>query len=414
MKRVSTAFLLLIIFSLCVLPAKAQTNASASASVERGVNLFGGWQGLYGGQDTFASPAMLDYFKSKGLNTFRVGFAWEHLQPTLTGPLDATYLGKMDALVANAKARGQKVAFVPLPGRYKGNDVATAAVPQSAFNDMWIKLATHYKNETAIWGYNLINEPNMGDTWNTSIAPSVIAAIRTVDMVHPIIVPTSTGGYGHYFKYHLAGLPMQDPANNLIYEAHFYFDTPPNGQYPNGWDVPNNNMNIGVERAKDFVDWCKANNQRCFVGEYGIPAGWTQGNQTCLYGGGSNNDPRWLTVLDNFLTYLDQNNISGAYWAGGPYGDINSVGPFCNSSGAFIDAPQMAILTKHLGTSVSPQGVCEEDLNDDEFVDLSDYSILVSNFLKTTLQNTKSDINHDGVVDLKDYSRLVAKFLQSC
>lgn len=332
-----------------VTPTKIPNNTPA----KRGVNLFGGWQGMYGGVDTFASAAMLDYLKTKGLNTFRVGFAWEHLQPTLGGPLDTTYLAKMDTLVANAKARGQQVAFVPLPGKYKGNDVNTTAVPQSAFNDLWIKLATHYKNESAIWGYDLINEPNMGDSWNTTIAPSAIAAIRTVDMTHPIIVPTSTGGYGHYFTSHLAGLPMQDPANNLIYEAHFYFDSPPNGQYLTGFDVPNNNLAIGVERAKGFVDWCKANNQTCYAGEYGVPGGWTSGNQTCTYGGGTNNDPRWLTVLDNFLTYLDQNNISGTYWAAGPYGDINSVGPFCTTNGSYTDAPQMAILQKHLSTATT-------------------------------------------------------------
>lgn len=335
----------------------APLSSGSNTTVVRGVNLMGGWQSLYGSSDNFATTQQLDYYKSKGLNTFRVGFLWDKLQPTLRGPLDATYLAKMDKLVADARARGQKITFVPLPGKWKGNDVGTAAVPQDAFNDLWIKLATKYKGESAIWGYSLINEPGMGDVWNISIAPGAIAAIRTVDMVKPIIVPTSTGGYAHNHKYHLIGLPMQDPANNLIYEAHVYFDSPPDGVYNDGFDVPNANLNIGIDRAKDFVQWCVSNNQKCYFGEYGIPAGWSMGTPTCSFLGGTNKDTRWLTILDNFMAYLDQNKISGTYWAGGPYGDVNSAGPFCDTAGKMIDGPQMPILLKHLGTGAVPSAM---------------------------------------------------------
>ena len=60
-------------------------------------------------------------------------------------------------------------------------------------------------------------------------------------------------------------------------------------------------------------------------------------------------DSRWLTVLDNFLTALDNASdvgLSGTYWAAGPWwGSYSlSVEP---SGGA--DKPQMSILTKHLG-----------------------------------------------------------------
>ena len=120
----------------------APITTGSNTIVERGVNLMGGWQSLYGSSDNFATTQQLDYYKSRGLNTFRVGFLWDKLQPTLYGPLDPTYLAKMDKLVADVKARGQKLTFVPLPGKWKGNDVGTTAVPQAAFNDLWIKLAT--------------------------------------------------------------------------------------------------------------------------------------------------------------------------------------------------------------------------------------------------------------------------------
>lgn len=385
----------------------------------RGLNLFGGWQGEYGGVDAFATPEMMEYFKNKGFTHFRAGFSWKHLQPTLNGPLDPTYLAKMDALMTSARDRGLKIAWVPLPGSYGQQQINTSAVPLSAFYDMWVKVAVHYKNESALWGYDLLNEPNMGDIWNTQIAPAAIAAIRTVDVKNTIIVPTSTGGYGHNWKFHLAGLPMSDPNNNLIYQAHFYFDNPPDGRYLNGFDVPNANLNIGVDNARDFVEWCVSNNVRCLAGEYGVPQGWKWGDQTCLYDGGTNKDPRWLTVLDNFLTYLDQNKISGMYWSGGPYGDVSSIGPFCDANKAFYDAPQMPILTKHLGSNVTAvptatPTTCNEDINQDHIVDLSDYSILVRDFLKSTPTNPRSNIDRLGEVDLTDYSLLVRKFLKSC
>lgn len=311
--------------------------APVSNSYFRGLNLDGGMQGLCCGTDAFALPATLDWAKSKGFDMFRVGIAWAHLQPTPGGPLDSTYLGMMDALVSAARARGQKIAFVPMDRRES---------PVADFVDLWTKLAQHYKSESAIWGYDLMNEPDQ-DVWNTSYLPQIITAIRQVDMTHTIIVETSTGGWGQYWASHTIGLPVQDPANNVIYEAHFYFDTPANGQYPQGgaFDVPNNDVNIGVERATDFVTWCAATNVRCYAGEYGIPGGWTNGDRTCT-NGASAMDPRWLTVLDNFLTYLDHNHISGTYWEAGPFGDVNDLGPTCSGQ----DRPQMAILQKHPGT----------------------------------------------------------------
>lgn len=58
--------------------------------------------------------------------------------------------------------------------------------------------------------------------------------------------------------------------------------------------------------------------------------------------------------------------------------------------------------------------VCREDINRDGSIDLSDYSLLVKDFLKSPPFNPNADINQNGVIDLLDYSLLVKKFLQSC
>lgn len=58
--------------------------------------------------------------------------------------------------------------------------------------------------------------------------------------------------------------------------------------------------------------------------------------------------------------------------------------------------------------------VCAADLNQSGVVDLSDYTILVNNFFKNPLLNSRADVNGDGAVDLTDYSLLAASFLQQC
>lgn len=58
--------------------------------------------------------------------------------------------------------------------------------------------------------------------------------------------------------------------------------------------------------------------------------------------------------------------------------------------------------------------VCGSDLDGDSFVDLTDYSLLSSNFFKTNPNPLKSDINKDGFVDLTDYSLMAQSYFKSC
>jgi hypothetical protein len=51
------------------------------------------------------------------------------------------------------------------------------------------------------------------------------------------------------------------------------------------------------------------------------------------------------------------------------------------------------------------------DINQDHIVDLSDYSILISQFFKTG-NNLSADLDQDGIVDLNDYAILVANFFK--
>ena len=67
----------------------------------RGVNLAGAEFGtaLPGTEDRdykWPTSSEVDYFVSKGMNTFRIGFKWERLQPVANGELAGPYLAKLD------------------------------------------------------------------------------------------------------------------------------------------------------------------------------------------------------------------------------------------------------------------------------------------------------------------------------
>ena len=65
-------------------------------------------------------------------------------------------------------------------------------------------------------------------------------------------------------------------------------------------------------------------------------------------------------------------------------------------------------------TPTSSPAVCEGDINGDLMVEISDYSILVRNFLKNPVPEPEADLNKDGDVDISDYSILARNFLRDC
>ena len=46
--------------------------------------------GTYGTDYIYTNTTEIDYYVGKGVNVFRLPFAWERLQPTLNGDFDST------------------------------------------------------------------------------------------------------------------------------------------------------------------------------------------------------------------------------------------------------------------------------------------------------------------------------------
>lgn len=72
-------------------------------------------------------------------------------------------------------------------------------------------------------------------------------------------------------------------------------------------------------------------------------------------------------------------------------------------------------ITKSIRVTVTQPAVMAADINQDQIVDLTDYSLLALNFLKTgiNINPPRTDITGDGIVDLTDYSLLSISFLQT-
>lgn len=279
-----------------------------------GVNLasaaFGGvYPGVVGTHYGWPQADDLDYHKARGMELIRLPFRWERVQQTLFGPLDPAELGRLDAFLDLAEQRGMLV----IPdmhnfGRYSiagvEHIVGSTQVPRGAFADVWGRLAAHLKNRDCIWAWGIMNEPYaMGPhTWKTT-AQLGVNAVRAHDVSRPILIGGDAYSGAHSWLTYSADLhEIVDPADNLVFEAHQYFDADHSGRYVGSYDAEGAYPEAGVDRLRPFVGWLRQHGLRGFIGEYGVP----------------DDDPRWLVVLEKTLAYMRENNLPGTYWAAGP------------------------------------------------------------------------------------------------
>jgi len=314
------------------------------------------------GNYTYATEPTFNYFAARGLPFIRLLVKWERLQPALGGDLDRNQIQYLQQEVAYAKAAGAVISICPhnearyatLESQVANYDSDACVIdnpcpgsPQSVtsdeFADFWVKMSNVFKDEPTVVAYDLTNEPHdMGAAnWN-QIAQKVLTAIRNNGDNKTIMIEGDGWANATYWATYNGATPfINDPANNFYYEAHEYFDSDFSGTYAATYDqelAANADLAmVGVTRLVPFVNWCTANSVPCYLGEYGIPS----------------NDPRWLTVLDNFLHALDEVKMPGSYWAAGElWADVPSCA--CSllsvepSNNFTTDAEQLPALVAHL------------------------------------------------------------------
>jgi endoglucanase len=274
-----------------------------------------------------------EYFLAKGMNTFRLPFRWERLQPVRGAAFDAAERTRLVTTVADLTVRGAYVIVDPHNyARYGSNVLGDGTLTNDDFFSLWWLLASEFKdNPRVIFG--LMNEPHDMPTedW-IDAANFALSAIRQVGATNLVLVPgngytgaeTWTGGtYGWSNAEAVAYL--NDPGNNYAFEVHQYMDADSSGASDTCVSAT-----IGAERLAPFTSWLHSQGKRGFLGEVG---------------GGDN--PTCVAAVSGALAHLEQNAdvyLGWTSWAAGPWWGTNrSLEP--NGS---VDKAQMDGLEAYL------------------------------------------------------------------
>ncbi|HEY9870042.1 MAG TPA: glycoside hydrolase family 5 protein, partial [Candidatus Obscuribacterales bacterium] len=320
--------------------------ASAAPSGMRlqGVNISGAeWAphkvpGVHGVDYIFPTDYEIDYFSSKGMTVIRVPIQWERIQPSANGAFDATYLGRLDAVVVRATSRGLSVVIdLHNYGAYQNVTVGVpGGHPNEMFADFWRKMAEHYRNYPNVI-FGLMNEPvgptMTASTWLAS-AQAAINAIRATGSKQLILVPSTYWGHPVDFVQVNASVMINvtDPADNYSYDVHQYLDYDGSGSHRD-YLSPSD----AVATLSSFTAWLREHNRTAFLSEIGVTS-----------------DPGALASLSAMLQYMHANPgqwTGYTYWSAGPWWQnyMFGVEPVNGE-----DTPQMKTLIANLGSTTAP------------------------------------------------------------
>ena len=195
-------------------------------------------------------------------------------------------IARLDSLMPHLERNGIKVviAFSKIPGAKRTNYASVNLKNSSDFGPLekpWTKVASYYRKNPNIYGYDLLNEPAGidADDWNR-VAEELVKAIRTVDPDTLVINPFVT----RFF-----------PGENMAYSPHIYQPHTLTHQgvaergvawkypgYINGvyWDKEQLRVTL-----KPFIDFQQKYNARIYIGEFSCIA-WAEGRdryiQDCI------------------------------------------------------------------------------------------------------------------------------------
>lgn len=237
---------------------------------------------------SYITEADIHYLKSAGVNSIRVPFNYRLFT-------NEDYLGENNAnhgfeLLDNLISWCKKENIYVLldmhcaPGGQTGDNIDDSYAYPFLYDDtaaqnetieIWTRIATHYKNEPIVLGYDLLNEPipHFYDTgyFNPKLEPlykKITAAIRTIDKNHLIIL----GGAQWDSNFGVFGKPFDD---KLVYQFHKY------------WTEPTKKV------VQSYIDFRDRYNVPIYCGETG------------------ENTNEWIS---SFRQMLDSNNIGWHYW----------------------------------------------------------------------------------------------------
>jgi endoglucanase len=358
------AYVISLVLLLCTAPSLMLAPLAAQPSFQIGVNLSQMECGDRRTPDPPANFAALQpyfaYWRSQNVLTIRLPFSWERIQPILGGPLDATFLGYIKQAIQWAAQNGQTVLLdLHNYARYTpSKGVAPIALgtlslgpPYTNYANVWLRLATVFKQYSNILGYDIMNEPHnlMAGVWPAA-AQAAINAIRSVDRKTTIFVEGDGWASANGWPGSNPTLQnLKDPSNALIFSAHNYANQGcQRFAVFNSCDTTQTMVNNFKGNSNTFGHWLTKYGLRGHIGE-----------------GGVGQDPNLLTMLDNAIAAYKAANIPFHYWAGGP------CAPRAASTNASVNPasfgppptgipPQTAVLKKYTSPPSTPPDAAED------------------------------------------------------
>lgn len=258
-------------------------------------------------KDNYITKDDIDFIASTGSNTIRLPFHYKLFTDEdymgLTSKQDG--FARIDSVVGWCRSNGLRLILDmhDAPGGQTGDNIDDSyGYPwlfesersQKLFCSVWQKIASYYKDEPVILGYELINEPiapyfdNM-EQLNAKLEKvhkMAVAAIRQVDQKHIILLGGSQWN-GNF-------TPFRDSKydDNIMYTCHRYGGEPTK------------------DAIKAFISFRDSVNLPMYMGEIG------------------HNTDEWMSA---FCEVLNNNNIGWTFW---PYKKMD------NSCFVGIEPPQ--------------------------------------------------------------------------
>ena len=241
-------------------------------------------------KDNYITKADIDFIASTGANTIRLPFHYKLFT-------DEDYMGlssgqdgfaRIDSVVEWSKANNLYVILDmhDAPGGQTGDNIDDSygypwlmenEEAQEQFCRIWREIADYYKNEPAILGYELINEPiatyfENQDELNSKLQPlhkKAVAAIREVDPNHIILIGAPQ------WNSNFEPLTDTDYDDQLMFTCHRY----------GGPAI--------AEAIGNFIAFRDASNRPMYMGEIG------------------HNTDQWQA---DFVKVMKDNNIGYTFW----------------------------------------------------------------------------------------------------
>ncbi len=271
---------------------------------------------------------MLDQIKSLGYNVIRLPFSDAVLQPGVMpnsinynlNPdlVNLTSLQVMDKIINEAGARGIKIILDNHRSTAGGGPEAnglwyTSAFPESKWIADWTMLTTRYKDNPAVIGMDLRNEPHdpacwgCGDTskdWRLAAekAGNAILAINPNLLIIVEGVQSYNGQYiwwgGNLLGAQTYPVRLNIP-NRLVYSPHEYPESISSQPWFSDPNYPNNLPGIW---DKFWGYLSKQNIAPILIGEFGTKYATVK-------------DQQWLQTLK---PYIQQNHLNWTFWSLNP------------------------------------------------------------------------------------------------